>query len=83
LHLALAKVVDANRSDVRDGSIGGSSSAETERLVKGITELSSGALGVQALVECVLKLGVVAKTLLVAVAAGDELRVGPALGDTA
>jgi len=83
LHLALAKVVHTDGSDVRDGSVSSGSGAETKRLVKSITELSSRALRVQALVQGVLELGVVAQTLLVAVTAGDELRVGPALGDTA
>jgi len=69
LHLALAEVVHADRSDVRDRLVSGGGSAEAERLVKSITELSSGALRVQALVEGVLELGVVAKALLVAVAA--------------
>jgi hypothetical protein len=57
--------------------------AEAERLVESIAELGSLALGVEALVECVLELGVIAETLAVASAAGDVLRVGPALGDTA
>ena len=57
--------------------------AETERLVESVAELSSLALRVEALVECVLELGVIAETLAVASAAGDILGVGPALGDTA
>lgn len=57
--------------------------AETERLVESIAELSSLALRVEALVECVLELGVITETLAVASAAGDILGVGPALGDTA
>jgi hypothetical protein len=40
-------------------------------------------LGVEALVERVLELGVIAEALGVAGTAGDVLRAGPALGDTA
>lgn len=82
-HLTLAKVVDADRSDVWDGAVSGSSLAKAERLVKSIGERGVRALRVQALVECVLELSVVAETLAVTSTAGDVLGVGPALGDTA
>jgi hypothetical protein len=83
LHLTLLEVVHADGSDIWDGFVSGSGLAETERLVKSIAELSSLALGVEALVECILELGVIAEAFGVAGTAGDVLRVGPALGDTA